>query len=89
MKNYLLIALLSVTMLIGCKSAEFTMMSTKQVDMTQQYTLKKAGAIGKSADFQTAVEKCIESAGGTYITNVRIYQGLFQWKVVGDVYGTK
>ena len=76
-----------IALLASCRSASFTMMSTKQVDMSKQYTLKKSGSVGKSADLQTAVDRCIESAGGTYITNVVIYEGLFRYKVVGDVYG--
>ena len=82
-----LFALMCAIILFSCKSAEFTIVSTKPIEMNQQYTLKKSGAVGKSIDLQTAIDKCIEAGGGTYITNVKVYEGLFRWKVVGDVYG--
>lgn len=86
MKKLILIAAIA---LASCKAATFTMMSTKQVDMSKQYTLKKSAAVGKGLDMQTAVDNCINSAGGVYITNVVIYEGLFRYKVVGDVYGNQ
>jgi len=85
MKKLIIIAL--IALLASCRSASFTMMSTKNVDLSKTYTLKKSAAVGKAVDLQTAVDNCINSAGGVYITNVSIYEGLFRYKVVGDVYG--
>lgn len=87
MKN-IFIALSVTCLMASCRVADFTMLSTKNVEMSKEYVLKGRQS-AKAFHLKTAVDKCIERGGGTYITNVVIYDTGFRYKVVGDVYGTK
>lgn len=58
--------------------------SLRPIDQSKTYTLKKAASVGRAIDLKTAVEICI--GDGDYITNVVIQEGLFSYKVTGDVY---
>lgn len=84
----LLIASLLIFALASCRVADFTMISTKNVDMKTEYTLKKEHVSAYGFLYlKSAVDRCIEKGGGTYLTNVVIYKRPFGYKVVGDVYG--
>ncbi len=83
-----LFLLVVIVSLASCRVADFTLLSTKNVDMNSQYTLKQSHVSAYAPFFlKSAVDKCIEKGGGTYLTNVVIYKRPFGYKVTGDVYG--
>lgn len=82
----LIVILAIATCAASCRVADFTIMSTKNISMTDSYTLKSR-CTGHGFTLKDAVDHCIEKGNGTYIANVVIYKGAFRYKVVGDVYG--
>ena len=76
-------------MLASCRLGDFTLLSTKNVDSKENYTLLKKCSQKKAFDLKTATDKTIESVdGGVYLQNAVISQGLLMYKVKGDVWGT-
>lgn len=85
MKKFLFISLVAIV-LSSCRVADFTMLSTKNVDMKSEYVMKQR-CTAHAFTIKDAVDRCIEKGGGTYLTNVVIYKVPFSYKVVGDVWG--
>lgn len=81
-------ALVFVCCVASCRLADFTMLSTKNVEMNSTYVLKASNVSAYGAfNLKTAVDNCIQKGGGVYLTNVVIYKRPFGYKVTGDVYG--
>jgi len=94
----------SLLAFVGCTSrvADFTIVSTKNVDIGSKY-VKKGTFEGEDKTFvfifpfgspnlKTAVDKCIESGSGDLLTNAvinytfSVYIGPLGYSVKGDVY---
>lgn len=80
-----IIAFLIALAFSSCSTEHFTIISTNSVNMGETYTLKKSGNVARAFNMDDAVSKCI--GDGVYLTNVTISEGLFRYKVKGDVYG--
>lgn len=90
MKKTIFAIAMSVALISSCRLADFTVISTKNVDNKEESVQLKTNVKAKAFDLKTAIDKCIEQEqGGTYLTNVVISQGVFMYRVKADVWGTK
>ena len=73
---------------ISCRVADFTLLSTKNVDLKAPAQLLQAGVTGRGFDLKSAVDHAIEKVpGGMYLQNIVIYDTGLRYKVKADVWG--
>jgi len=104
MKTKFSILLLFVALMCGCSSAKFVMVgsvnmiSNRNVDSKTNYELIKTGTDdsqssfkkNKGANIDQAINNIVvNSPGGEFLKNAKLYTNGKDWAAIGDVWGVK